>query len=187
MAAGAARGLTGNSNFIRSLAQATEAEIARQAQHVADEAVRRADALVSKLYVTDRAGSRRRPGRHLLGSFRGEVELHRGARVPVRILLKSSAPGAKVNSLNSGSSPHLIDGHPFLSFPKTEGAFDTARSNARAGRFRGSRAGNQAVLGNAGSAAVVAHPGTLGTHFLEQALEQAVSAAYHQAVRIPRH
>lgn len=180
MAAVAARGLTGNSNFLRSLAVAAEGEIARQAQQVADQAVQRANDLVEKLYVTDRAGSRRRPGRHLLGSFRGQITLHPGARVPVEISLRSSAPGAKVNSLNSGSSPHIIQGHPKLSFPKTEGAFDTARSNARSGKFRSGRSSNQVVTQS------VAHPGTRGTHFMETALEQAVSSAYKQAVRIPR-
>lgn len=180
MVAAKAHGLSGNSTFARAIADAASEEIARQAQQVADDAVRRANDLVSKLYVTDRAGSRRRPGRHLLGSFRGVVTLHPGARIPIEITLRSSAPGVKVNSLNSGSSPHTITGHGGpLGFPGSS-AGSTARSNARSGKSSKRRDSNLVVVPK------VDHPGTRGTHFMETALEQAVSSAYRKAVRIPR-
>lgn len=173
------RGLSPNSNVMRQIRAQGAKQIHEVGLRAAHEAVKRADALVLKLYVNDRPPERRRHGRHLLGSFVGEVTSPSGV-FPVVVRLRSLAPGVKVNSLNNGSRAHTITAKnaPFLVFP-TSGAPATQK-------FGRHVYGTQAKGGKFARHKSVQHPGTKGDHFLEQALEQAVQATYHKAVHIPR-
>lgn len=155
------RALSPNSNVMRQVRELGARKIHAVAEQTARAAVKRADSIVSGLYDNHREPSRRRGNRrHLLGSFVGEVTSPRG-EFPVVVRLRSLAPGVKVNSLNNGSKIHTITAKkgPFLVFPT-----DTKWVRAKS----------------------VTHPGTKGDHFMEQAMEEAVQATYHKAVRLPR-
>lgn len=166
------RGLTSNTVFGNSLATQINEVIAKEAQRVATEAVRRADAIVSAEFNTGRPESERRPGRHLLGSFTAVVRMDdTTGPYPVVISVRSSAPAAKVNALNRGSSAHTISpkNGKKLAFPDTRGL-----QKHRQGRSRA------VVSGSVEAPSLRAH------YFLERALEQAVAVVFHKTIRLPR-
>lgn len=189
MAAIVTRGLGANSAFIRQVRKQAASVTERKMQAIAQDAERRADEIVQKEYVTDRPSERRRPGRHLLGSFHAEVEWN-GQDFPVAVTLRSSAPMIKVNSLNFGSDPHAIQGNPKLSFPNTQVASGSFAHVPSAARFAQAY-GTQRKKGKKGGVANVVvkkvqHPGTGAGFFLQRALEAAVQAAYRQAINLKR-
>lgn len=176
------RTLINTSAFAKAIQEAAEPEVLRMLQETADDAVRRADAIVSAEYNNGRAVGRRRPGPHLLGNFVGEVVATRSGATVGTVRLRSRASSAKVAALNYGSQPHTIgDGGKTLAFPRTEsgGKFNRSASNFR--RRQGATAGRSVVVKGP-----VQHPGTAGTHFLERAMEQAVRARLRASVTIPR-
>lgn len=156
------RALSPNSNVMRQVREQGARKIHAVAEQTARAAVRRADAIVSGLYDNHREPSRRRGNRrHLLGSFVGEVTSPRGV-FPVVVRLRSLAPGVKVNSLNNGSRAHDITAKnaPFLVFPVKGTKWVRTKT--------------------------VHHEERQGDHFMEQAMEEAVQATYHKAIRLPR-
>lgn len=175
------RGLTTNTVFGRQLEAAVNAAIAKDADRLAAEAVRRVDAIVAKEFNNARTGDRRRPGKHLHGSFTAKVTVGSGP-YPVVITLESDAPTVKVKSLNKGSAPHEIG---------ADGGRIAFRSGTTGGQTRRGAAffkQRQAVPSGRGVVVKgpVQHPGTLPSWFMQRALEQAVAAVYHKTVRIPR-
>lgn len=177
------RGLGASSAFADAIKDAAEPEILRLMQEVADEAVRRADAIVEAEFNNGRSPDRRHAGPHLLGNFVGKVERSGGGGLIGTIVLRSKAAGVKVNSLNSGSQPHDI-GRPgqWLSFPAgvLGGQFKGNAAYFKKRKAHGSDGRRVAVRGP------VSHPGTRASHFMERALEQAVRDRLRTPVSIPR-
>jgi hypothetical protein len=170
------------SAFAAAIEKAAEPQVRQMMQETADEAARIANEIVAKEFNTARAPGRRKPGPHLAGSFRGEVVGGGGGKVVGTIRLRSTAAAVKVNSLNSGSVAHEIgaDGRT-LAFPGTTSAGGYKRSAAFIKQRKSAKAGRSVVVKGP-----VQHPGTIGSHFMERAMERAVRARLRTAVTIPR-
>lgn len=182
------RSLSQNSAFGRQISQASSRKVAAQMETMRRSAEAEFDEIVGGAYANDRDPSRRRHGQHLLGSSSCEV-IWDGSDFPVSLSISSSAPSAKVNSLNFGSAPHGIDGNPWLVFPAVaKGASNLSAARGR-NRSAKTRAGNSVGRGT-GRRTVrtthVDHPGTEPKYFMESALERVVERFYGQAVRLAR-
>lgn len=167
MAAGVVRTLGANSAFARKVRAVALTKIAEHCQPIADDAVQRADQIVSELYDIGRSGYRSKGGVSLHGSFRGRVES--GGDFPVKIFLESVADEAKVMSLERGSVEHDIIGSPNLVFERSEPFSQTSGSKKR-------RRTEQSPTGGLVRQPAVHHPGTKAGRFMEQALASAVQA-----------
>ena len=150
-----------DSQFARAAQARSHAVLAARMQGVADRAAQLADQYAHEFFDATRPPSRRRPGRHLHGSFSGQVVSTAQGR-PLEIAIRTQAPGVKVNALNSGSAPHVIR-------PKT--ATDLVFPGTKA--FAGRRVVTQEVH----------HPGTRPTMFLDRAMFEAIQEALGAAVR----
>lgn len=176
--------LGARSAFAKKVERQGAAKLRRDLEAVGRDAVRRAEAIVSAQLVDDRVPDRRKPGRHLQGSFQFEIV---GTTFPLKIRLFSLANPAKVNALNSGARRHEIAAvnAEFLAFPRG----NSSTSNLGAGvsgpiSFSSSRGKSQIRQGytRQGKGAytrvpVVQHPGNKAYHILDRALRDAVDAA----------
>lgn len=172
------RSLTSNSAFGRQIEQLSARRIARALDSIGDDAVRRCDQIVSAELVNDRIPERRKPGRHLLGSFRYEV-IWDGRSLPVSLKLYSLADPGKVNALERGADPHTITASNalWLTFPRTArstwtGAlgdikFSGIGPTQRQQGYRGSGKSMTKIKS-------VEHPGNLPYSFMERALNAAM-------------
>lgn len=179
------RGLGNNSAFAKAIRDAAAPEVMRMLQETAKDAERRADEIVAREFNNGRSPDRRRPGPHLLGNFVGEANRTSGGNLIGQVTLRSRAAAVKVKALNYGSSPHEIGaGGEWLKFPRSEigGQYKKNAKYFKQRKAQGSQAGGKYVVVKG----PVEHPGTLGSHFLERALEQAVRARLRSTVIIPR-
>lgn len=149
-----------NSQFARAARARSHAVLAQRMQGVADRAAQLADEYAHQFFDSTRPPNRRRPGRHLHGSFSGQVVSADAGR-PLEIAIRTQAPGVKVNALNSGSVPHRITpvNATDLVFPGTKA-------------FAGRRIVTKEVN----------HPGTKPTMFLDRAMFEAVHEALGAAI-----
>jgi len=150
-----------DSQFARAARARSHAVLAARMQGVADRAAQLADQYAHEFFDSTRPPDRRRHGRHLHGSFSGQVVSTAQGR-PLEIAIRTQAPGVKVNALNSGSAPHVIR-------PKT--ATDLVFPGTKA--FAGRRVVTQEVH----------HPGTRPTMFLDRAMFEAIQEALGDAIR----
>jgi len=164
----------------KKIAGAGAAKLYREANAIGADAVKRCNAIVAAEMVNDRIPERRRPGRHLLGSFQYEI-VGDPAHLPVSIRVFSSANPAKVNALMSGAKPHRITANEaFLVFPR--GNASTSISADGVPTFstrRGKGQVHQAYTGKGKSMTKVQsvnHPGNAPHHVMQRALTAAAKA-----------
>jgi hypothetical protein len=150
-----------DSQFARAAQARSHAVLAQRMQGVANRAAQLAEQYADEFFDSTRPPDRRRPGRHLHGSFSGQVVSTSPGR-PLEIAIRTQAPGVKVNALNSGSAPHKIR-------PKT--ATDLVFPGTK------SFAGRRVVTKE------VDHPGTRPTMFLDRAMFEAINEALGGAIR----
>lgn len=102
----------------REIAAQGARKLFRELNKIGQDAVDRCNAIVSAELVNDRIPERRRPGRHLLGSFRFEI-VGDPNHLPISLRLYSEATPAKVNAIESGADPHVIaaSNAVWLTFP----------------------------------------------------------------------
>lgn len=172
------KGLGTNSAFARQVETQVARKTRAQLDRVAAQVVEATNNIVAKEFVNDRSPERRRPGRHLLGSFVCDVEWD-GHSFPIRLRLRSLAPGVKVNSLNSGSREHVISAAPGqrLRFPKTPyraGVPNAYRYQQAHGSGRWTRV------------EAVNHPGTIDKQFMERGMAYGVRVGYGKVVTVRR-
>lgn len=176
------RSLSRSSAFGQQVLEQVAAVTARRLIQVAADAEKRTNDIVKDEFVNDRAPDRRRAGAHLLGSFRCRI-IHNNNGFPIKLVMTSIAPGAKVNSLEGGAKPHVIPG-PVV-FPVAErwakNKFGFGNVQPKANKFGAAYAKN-AKGGKTVRAPAVRHPGVGAHHMMARGLEGAVQAAYHQAV-----
>lgn len=179
------RNLGSNSAFAKAIEEASEPQIFQLMDEVAREAETRADEIVAAEFNNGRSPDRRRAGPHLLGNFVGSVDRTPGGRVIGTITLRSRAAGVKVAALNYGSNAHAIgaDGR-WLKFPRSDlgGQYKRSSSYFAKRQSLGAKGGGR----NVNVRGPIEHPGTVASHFLERALEQAVRTRLRTPVTIPR-
>lgn len=181
------RSLGSTSQFMRAARRKGATETARRLEAVARASEQAFDEIVGNEFANDRDPSRRKTGRHLVGSSHAEI-LWDSDDFPVEIQISSLAESGKVNALNSGADPHPIYGSPWLVFPVAEKRKTGAsnKSSARGvNRARSKRAGSRRANPTVRTD-MVDHPGNAPHYFLQRALERAVNAAYAKAIRLKR-
>lgn len=187
------RRLNSNSAFAHQMEGVAARRLAKALDAIGEEAVRRCDDIVAKELVNDRIPERRRPGRHLLGSFRHEV-IWDGRTLPVTIRLYSLADSAKVNAMERGADPHTITAvnAVWLTFPRqavgkratSPGALGDTKFSTKRGKpqiqqgYRGQSTG--AAMTKVKS---VNHPGNLPHSMMKIALNGAINERLQSALR----
>lgn len=170
------RTLNANSQFAKAALKKGHAKARERLQNIADDSVKRAEALVAAELINDRPASRRHAGtRKLKGSFRSEL-IDGGGRFTWTIRLYSRANAAKVNALEQGAGPHTITA-------------TTEKGLWLPAIPKGSR-GNAALQAYTTSKRKVGmsvdHPGNKPYRFMHRALEGAASAALDRAIKLKR-
>lgn len=145
------------------------------ATFAADQMVEEVQDIIEFYFVTDRPPERRKPNTiKLINSFEGHVNGVRG-HLPVDAVLglKRGVNEKKVAALEHGSPPHLIQGNPWLAWPRDvteEGTLSnlTARSRVRNAYGRPGRGGNKFFA----TRNPVPHPGNAAYNFMAQARQR---------------
>lgn len=190
------RPITAQSRFGQQLLDAGKRQVTADLKAVGQDAVRRTNAIVEKLYDTTRTGHRSKGDVKLAGSFSFEIKPGGGSttragqhvETVAQIILTSSADAAKVGALEFGSPPHTIEANekPFLVFDRNEQNVFGKRLTKKLGpakdiRQKGKgRAPGAGGKGNLVKVQQVQHPGTREGRFMRGGLEGALRAAFRK-------